>query len=188
MTLINGFTFLLAQEVISYCLLGKASFRILWFLKSEYSKKWLYHWVQIKYRACILYELDHSNLISLSWFFFWSISCIIVKYTQDKCWPEGDHSLNIIDHSHFLLHLISPTFCFKIHLFPRESRKMQSCLKENCASFFLLCPSSTNIEAALSLKINEAFINIMLCLCILWNVFIFNELLILISGNRNNWT
>lgn len=33
MTMINRLTFLLAQEIVSYCLLGKASFPILCFFK-----------------------------------------------------------------------------------------------------------------------------------------------------------
>jgi len=135
----GSFILLLAQEVISYCLVGETSFPVLFL--------WLCKWIfqkgvsAIEFRTSTesaFYELDDLNPICsfLPVPLSLNISCIFGKRIQDKCWSESSCSFNIMDHNHFLLHLTSATFYVKIHMFFRDGRKTQSCLKENGPTSF----------------------------------------------------
>lgn len=137
MTCDRQFKFLPAQKVMLYCLLGRISFQYSCYaFLSEYFKKiTVIKWVKNPYRVCISYELDCSNLISCFLVLFLRINCIIGKHARQMR-SESNDSLNIMDPNNFILHLISPTFYFKIHMFFRDSKTMQSCLKENCPTYF----------------------------------------------------
>lgn len=129
--------FLPAQKVMLYCLLGRISFQYSCYaFLSEYFKKMtIIKWVKNPYRVCISYELDSSNLISCFLVLFLRINYVIGKHAREMR-SESNDSLNIMDPNNFILHLISPTFYFKIHMFFSDSKKMQSCLKENCSTYF----------------------------------------------------